>query len=164
MHAYKHIQLWEEVAHYRGASKTLTRAAVDLYSLEPNLDEFANQGLGQAEYQQAVATKIADLIDGAAFLTDGKDDEVWFCISIVQSLTPPQGRTNNFSHKAIGIAIENLLFNSPNSRKRCVGMLFADKFKPYGKHLVAAACTLVSCSGRFHLDTDYTYALAKKCF
>lgn len=152
------------MAHYRGASKTLTRAAVDLYSLEPNLDEFANQGLGQAEYQQAVATKIADLIDGAAFLTDGKDDEVWFCISIVQSLTPPQGRTNNFSHKAIGIAIENLLFNSPNSRKRCVGMLFADKFKPYGKHLVAAACTLVSCSGRFHLDTDYTYALAKKCF
>ncbi|KAJ7836294.1 hypothetical protein B0H13DRAFT_2368878 [Mycena leptocephala] len=120
--------LWEEVAHYRGASKTLTRAAVDLYSLEPNLDEFANQGLGQAEYQQAVATKIADLIDGAAFLTDGKDDE---------------GRTNNFSHKAIGIAIENLLFNSPNSRKRCVGMLFADKFKPYGKHLVAAACTLL---------------------
>ncbi|KAJ7920439.1 hypothetical protein B0H13DRAFT_2319337 [Mycena leptocephala] len=120
--------LWEEVAHYRGASKTLTRSAVDLYSLEPNLDEFANQGLGQAEYQQAVATKIADLIDGAAFLTDGKDDE---------------GRTNNFSHKAIGIAIENLLFNSPNSRKRCVGMLFADKFKPYGKHLVAAACTLL---------------------
>ncbi|KAJ7913331.1 hypothetical protein B0H13DRAFT_2326458 [Mycena leptocephala] len=120
--------LWEEVAHYRGASKTLTRSAVDLYSLEPNLDEFANQGLGQAEYQQAVATKIADLMDGAAFLTDGKDDE---------------GRTNNFMHKAIGIAIENLLFNSPNSRKRCVSMLFTDKFKPYGKHLVSVACTIL---------------------
>ncbi|KAJ7882172.1 hypothetical protein B0H13DRAFT_2344806 [Mycena leptocephala] len=104
--------------------------AVDLYSLEPNLDEFANQGLGQAEYQQAVATKIADLIDGAAFLTDGKDDEVWAARIIL-------------AIKAIGIAIENLLFNSPNSRKHCVGMLFADKFKPYGKHLVAAACTLL---------------------